>query len=116
MTSEDSVVAARWLFIAMSRPPSLPRGARVSDNDGLGANRQMGALVNRILFESCQQETRAALQAQGQEAALGAAFNTLGERAMTDLMTNPDVMASVVQLGAYVDQEQFGALTANAAP
>jgi hypothetical protein len=35
---------------------------------------------------------------------------------MTDLMTNPDVMASVVQLGAYVDQEQFGALTANAAP
>jgi len=100
----------RWLFIAMSRHPSLPPGARVSDSDGLEANRTMGALVNRLLFEACPDETRATVQAHGRDAALDAAFGTLGEKAMTDLMANTDVLASVIQLGAYVDAQRFEAL------
>jgi len=111
MSNQDSVVTARWLFIAMSRHPALPQGARVSDSEGLDANRQMGALVNRMLFEVCASETRAAIQGQGRDAALEAAFNMFGQRAMTDLMGNPDVMASVIQLGAYVDQQRLNALT-----
>lgn len=111
MTPDDSVTTARWLFIAMSRHPGLPQGARVSDADGLDANRSMGALINRLLFETCPDETRGAIEAQGQQQALNAAFNTLGEKAMTDLMTNADVMASIIQLGAYVDQQRFNALT-----
>lgn len=116
MTSSDSVVAARWLFIAMSRHPSLPQGARLSDAEGLQANREMGALVNRMLFEACHSETRAAFEAHGQEAALDAAFNTVGEKAMTDLMGNADVMASVMQLGAYIDHQRFNALTTAPTP
>jgi hypothetical protein len=108
--SDDSVTTMRWLFIAMSRHPSLPPGTRVSDEDGLEANRRMGALVNRLLFEACPDETRATVQAQGRDAALDAAFGTLGEKAMTDLMGNTDVLASVIQLGAYVDTQRFDAL------
>lgn len=111
-TDADSVTTARWLFIAMSRHPSLPRSVRVNDADGLEANRQMGALVNRLLFDACASEARAAVQAGGQDAALEAAFGTLGEKAMTDLMGNADVLASVIQLGAYVDRERLTALSA----
>ena len=111
-SSQDSVTTARWLFIAMSRHPSLPQSARVSDNDGIEANRQMGALVNRLLFDACSTEARASVQAAGQEATLNAAFGTLGEKAMTDLMGNSDVLATVIQLGAYVDRERFDALSA----
>jgi hypothetical protein len=110
VTGEESVVTARWLFIAMSRHPSLPQTARVNDADGLEANRQMGALVNRLLFEACANETRAAVRASGREAAVNVVFGTLGEKAMTDLMGNPDVLASVIQLGAYVDRARFEAL------
>jgi hypothetical protein len=109
--SDDSVTTMRWLFIAMSRHPSLPPGTRVSDADGLDANRNMGALVNRLLFEACANEARATVQTQGRDAAIDAAFSTLGEKAMTDLMGNADVLASVIQLGAYVDTERFDALT-----
>ena len=72
----------------------------------------MGALVNRLLFDACASEARAAVQAGGQDAALEAAFGTLGEKAMTDLMGNADVLASVIQLGAYVDRERLTALSA----
>ena len=101
----------RWLFIAMSRHPSLPPGTRVSDADGLEANRTMGALVNRLLFEACPNEALATAQANGREAALDATFGTLGEKAMNDLMGNADVLASVIQLGAYVDTQRFEALS-----
>ncbi len=82
----------------------------MGDTEALDANRNMGALVNRLLFQACASETQAAVAAQGREAALEAAFSTLGERGMTDLMGNPDVLASVIQLGAYVDQQRLNAL------
>lgn len=110
MSVNDGITTARWLFIAMSRHPDLPQAVRVGDSDTLAANRDMGALVNRMLFEFCSAETRAAIATHGQEAALEAVFSTLGETAMTHLMGNRDVLASVIQLGAYVDQERFIAL------
>ncbi|MGQ0531260.1 MAG: hypothetical protein ACT4OF_01040 [Caulobacteraceae bacterium] len=109
-SGDDSVTLARWLFIAMSRHPSLSQTVQVSDADGLDANRRMGALFNRLLFEACTNETRAAFQSAGREEALAAAFGALGEQAMTELMGNPDVLASVIQLGAYVDRERLEAL------
>lgn len=111
MSMDDSVTTTRWLFIAMSRHPSLVSTAQVSDADGLEANRRMGALLNRLLFDACATEARAAFQSAGQQAALEATFGTLGEKAMTDLMGNRDVLASVIQLGAYVDQNRLEALT-----
>lgn len=111
-TQADSVVLMRWLFIAISRHPDLPQNVRVGDAEGLAANRDMGALVNRMLFEACEAETRAAVAANGPEAAVEAVFGTLGEKAMTDLMGNSDVMASVIQLGAYIDRTRFEALMA----
>ena len=109
---EDSVTTMRWLFIAMSRHPDLPQSARVGDSEGMEANRRMGALFNRLIFETCPSEAQAAFRALGQEGALDAAFGALGEKAMTDLMANQDVLASVVQLGAYIDSERFNALAA----
>lgn len=110
VTTEESVVTARWLFIAMSRHPSLPQTSRVSDADGLEANRRMGDLVNELVFNRCSNQTLTAIRSAGQEAALDVVFGTLGEKAMMDLMSNRDVLASVVQLGAYVDINRLNAL------
>jgi hypothetical protein len=52
------------------------------------------------------------VRTSGQEAALNAAFGTLGEKVMTDLTGNADVLASVIQLGAYVDRDRLSALSA----
>jgi len=112
VSSDESIIIARWLFIAMSRHPGLPQATRVSDSDGLEANRQMGRLVNLLLFERCAAETRTAIQAVGQETALDAVFGTLGEKAMMDLMGNSEVLASVIQLGAFVDVQRLNEIGA----
>ncbi len=111
VNADESVTVARWLFISMSRHPALPQSARPSDADGMQSNRLMGDLINRLIFDRCATETSAAIRDVGQDAALEVVFGTLGEKAMTDLMTDRDVLASVVQLGAYVDVQRLNAIS-----
>lgn len=111
VNTEESVTVARWLFLAMSHHPSLPQSARPSEIDGMQSNRLMGELINRLVFERCANETSAAIRDLGQSAALDVVFGTLGEKAMTDLMSDRDVLASVIQLGAYVDVQRLNAIS-----
>lgn len=109
MTSEDNIVLARWIFVAIARHPSVLQLTNISDAQRVEANRQMGALFNKLVIESCPNETRAAFRSDG-EHAIEAPFGTLGETAMTDIMGNADVNAGVLQMGAYIDQQRLNAL------
>lgn len=86
--------------------------ASISDAQRVEANRQMGALVNRLLIEACPNETRAAFRENGTEA-LSAPFSALGEHAMVDIMGNADVNAGIAEMGSYIDSERLGALIRN---
>lgn len=90
--------------------PSLRR-QHVDDLDqqNVAINRQVGALVNRLLLESCATETRAAVVARG-PAALEGAFEVLGRTAMTTLMGHPDVTAGLSGFAGYLDQQRLGEL------
>ena len=99
----------RWLFVGIARHPGVSQMASISDGQRVDANRQMGALFNRLLLDTCANETRAAFQAD-REHAIGFAFRALGSHAMTDLMSNPDVAAGISEVGAYVDQRRLAAL------
>ncbi len=108
-TDADKIVLMRWLFVAMSRHPSVTELANVSDAQRVDANRQMGALVNKLLLDACPNQTRAAV-ASGGEQALQAAFSAFGAQAMRTLMNNPDVNAGVIEMTAYLDQQRLAAL------
>lgn len=97
----DRIVLIRWIFVAMARHPSVSGLAAIPDAQRVAANRQMGALFNRLLLDSCPNETRASFQAEG-EKALEIPFGTLGEAAMTGIMDHPDVNASVIEMTAYL--------------
>jgi hypothetical protein len=105
-TSEDNIVLLRWLFVSIARHPSVSPLAAIPDAERVDANRQMGALFNRLVLESCSSETRAAFQSDGQPA-LNLAFEEFGERAMTSLMSNPDVGAGMSEVGAYIDEQRL---------
>lgn len=111
---EDHVALIRWIFVVMARHPSVAHLAAIPDTQRVTINRNMGALVNRLLLESCREETRAAFQADGQHA-LGVPFATLGEKAMTGIMEHADVNAAVVEMTSYLDQARLAALV-GAAP
>ena len=108
-SSADHLVLIRWIFVAMARHPSVSDLAEIPDAQRVAANRQVGALFNRLLLDSCRNETRAAFQAEG-EKALEVPFATLGEHAMTGIMEHPDVNAAIVEMTAYLDRERLAAL------
>lgn len=116
-TAQDNVVLMRWMFVAMARHPSVASLADIPDAERVSANRDMGALFNRLILQACPSEARAALL-EG-EAAFGAAFSTFGERAMTGIMGHPDVNAGVAEWQTYMDQQGLAALVnqrSNASP
>lgn len=108
-TADDNTVLMRWIFVALSRHPSVAQYANITDAQRTDASRQMGALLNRLLLDACPNETRAVLQADGAEG-LQAAGQGFGQRAVAGLMGNADVSASVSDMTSYLDLQRFAAL------
>lgn len=95
----------------MARHPSVVQLANIPDAERVATNRNVGQLFNRLMLQDCRAETRAAWLVDGQ-GAIDAAFGNFGERAMVDIMGQPDVNAAVAEMASYVDSEGFAALTA----
>lgn len=108
-TAEDHTLLAQWIFITMSRHPSVSQMTSVSDAQAVTINRQVGGLVNRLLLDSCANETRTAVRAGGPQA-LESAFEMLGRTAMTTLMGHPDVNAGLAGFAGYLDQSRLRTL------
>jgi hypothetical protein len=58
------------------------------------------------LPDDCPQKTKAALTEDG-NTAMRAAFELVGKVAMQELMTNPDVAASMSSFQEYLDKERL---------
>jgi hypothetical protein len=109
VTPEDSVTTMTWMFMAMSRHPNVSSTASISDAQRAETDRRMGELFNRLLLTDCEAEARTAHEADGLEG-IYTAFGSLGEHAMTEITTNPDVNAAIGGFGAYIDVARLEAL------
>lgn len=102
---------ARWMFVAMAAHPELRGLSTVSGEAKQQADQSMGRLVTKLLTESCARETRTAIEKGGVNS-LETAFGTLGKVAMQEIMTNPDVNASITAFEKYVDRKKLAAVMA----
>lgn len=66
----------------------------------------MAALVTRLLTVNCEKQTKEVTALEG-SAGMFTAFKSLGEVAMRELMSNPDVTASVGGYAKYLDQKKL---------
>ena len=74
------------------------------------ASRAVAATFMRLLTESCATQARAAVQAAGPEATVGAASEHLGQRAMTELMSNAQVGAAIGAFATHLDTRRLEAV------
>lgn len=81
-SGKDRKELARWVFLAMAET------------------------VTRLLTVSCVGETRTAFK-QGGSNAIQVAFQTLGQLAMQELMSNPNVGATMGAFERHIDQSRF---------
>lgn len=96
----------RWMFVAMSVHPALKDLAVVAPTVRSSADQAVGQLISRLLSEDCRVEARDAMQSDGPKA-FEAAFSSLGRIAVQELMTNPEVSASVMGYMKYVDPKKL---------
>lgn len=108
-TGKDRTDLVRWIYVQMSRHPSLTALSRVPPEATEQADRETAALLTRLLGDACATQTRDAVQHEGQQA-LRPAFESLGRVAMQELMINPDVAAGFTNFSRYMDTQKLEAV------
>ena len=105
-TQDDRTSLVKWIFSAVSQHPAVKPFATFSKDQIENANRTTADLFTKLLTVSCKEQAQKAIQYEG-EAALGPSFKTLGEVAMRDILTNPEVAAAMSSIDKYFDKEKF---------
>jgi hypothetical protein len=99
---------ARWLFTAMASHPQIKTMSKVTESDVDQVTRSAAPTFTRLMSDTCSKETKAAM-AEGGPAALQVGFGVLGQMAMQELMSNPQVAASMSGLDKYIDRARIDA-------
>jgi hypothetical protein len=110
-TGKDRKDLALWIFTAMSAHPDIGVVAKPSPQDVEAAQRKVGALLTRLIADSCPRETSAAIQSDGSKG-MRVAFEFLGRMAMQELMSNPQVKDTLGGFERYVDMAKVNPVIA----
>lgn len=108
-TGKERKELATWIFVAMAAHPELKDLSKITEIDRERTNQALGGTVTRLLAQSCLEQTRSALKIDGREA-VKSAFALLGQLAMQELMSNPDVGVAFAGFERYVDRKKLEAL------
>ncbi|HEX7055547.1 MAG TPA: hypothetical protein VF211_16605 [Burkholderiales bacterium] len=107
-SGKDRKELARWIFAAMSAHPEMKELSSVTPETKEQVFRATGALVTRLLSESCADQAKAAIRAEGARS-FEQAFGMLGRLAMQELMTNPEVRVAFSGFDRYIDKSKIDA-------
>jgi len=105
-TREDREALVRWMFMALAHHPAVKSLVSVTKAQTDEADKSTAELFMRLVTTSCEGDTQRALQYEG-GAALEAGFNMLGQVAGRELMTSPDVVASLAGLAKHMDKDRL---------
>jgi len=105
-SGKDRKDLARWVFIAMSAHPDMRSLATVNAAVQTETDKRVAGLLTRLLSENCTTQTRAAIEQEGQPGLFNS-FKALGEVAMLELMTNPDVSKTIGNYVHHVDMDKL---------
>lgn len=105
-TGRDRKDLARWMFVAMAAHPEMHDLANVTPTTGDQVSQTVGALLTRLMTDTCRPQLQAAVKAEGREG-VSAAFESLGKLAMQELMTNKEVRTALLGFDKYVDRKKL---------
>jgi hypothetical protein len=108
-TRADREALVRWMFAALASHPAVKSVALVSRAQMDEANRVTGELFMRLLTTQCKDAAVRAIQYEG-AGALDAGFQVLGQVAGRELMSSPDVAASMAGLEKHLDKDRLQSL------
>lgn len=108
-TGKERKELARWIFVAMAMHPDMQGLSTATGKTREQTLRYVGTLITRLVSDNCAKETRNAVRNEG-GSSLQSAFGSLGKLAMQELMTNPEVNATLTGFEKYLDEKKIEAV------
>jgi hypothetical protein len=112
-TAADNEVLVFWVFAAISENPRLAPLVNLSAAQREAFDKQAATLFQRLLLKDCRKESVTALQQDG-TSAIAHSFELLGSTAGRQMMTDPQVLASMQHMTRYLDPAQWRDFAAEA--
>jgi hypothetical protein len=94
------------MFAAAAANPAVAPIAKVSPQAMDDANASMGALLMRLLTDSCKEKTKAALKYEG-PATIQLSFQVLGQVAAGELFSSPEVKKAISGIQGHLDSKKL---------
>ena len=105
-TTDDRRALVRWIFSAIAAHPDIKEFTKIDAARREQIESESVAVFERLIVEDCTAQTKRALTQEGTEG-FQAAFKTLGELAMGGVVEDPQVQASMAQLGERIDTQRI---------
>jgi hypothetical protein len=102
----DRNLLVKWMFASASAHPEVKAISNVTPAQIDDANKALGGLFMRLLTESCKEQAKRAVEAEG-PVAFQKGFEALGQVAGRELFTDPRVVANMAGMQKFVDPQKL---------
>lgn len=105
LTGKERKKILTWVFFSISSHPELIAFTKITDQDRDNINQFIGHLITRLYTVDCVEEARAANKESG-SFALEYAFGIVGQVAMQEFTSHPEVALSLAGIEKYIDNQK----------
>ena len=105
-SSAEKTTLVQWMFATIALHPDVQALSSVTPQQRGELNKKTARLFERLIAESCVNETRDAIKYEG-TSTIESSFSLLGQVATRELFTNPRVSEGLAELGKQFDEEKL---------
>jgi hypothetical protein len=105
-SANDKRVLVKWAFAIIAQHPDISAMTRIDAAQRSAIDRDAAKVFEQLLAEQCAGPLRTAMKQSGTDA-IGRSFQTLGTSAATDMLQNPQVIASGAGLMKHLDMQRI---------
>jgi hypothetical protein len=105
-SADDKRVLVKWVFAVIAEHPDISSMTRIDAAQRSAIDRDAAKIFEQLLVDQCAGPLRTAMKQSGTDA-IGKSFQTLGTSAATDMLQNPQVVASGASLMKHLDIQRI---------
>jgi hypothetical protein len=108
-TDSDKAMLMKWVFSAIALNKEVAPFVNMPAEVRTKVNQDTAGLFMKLLTDTCKKQTQEAFKYEGQ-AAIGTAFQLLGQVASQGIFSDPAVAAGMTELAKFFDEEKLNAV------
>lgn len=111
-TEADKSVLTSWVFATLAKHPNLASNPNMSDLVSIaqgvrnGADRDMAQLVEKFIYDKCNEELKAAVKNEG-PMAIQSSIRSYVEQTGREILQHPSVAGSIGGVASQMDAQRL---------